>query len=220
MCARQVIWEVLEPEINDLVKTLARQRFTREALFCLVQTEPERETTVSLTEINDLLKMNSFPSFLPHDLPLFGSSPIKTTLAQTFHRLSREAHLPENKGLRPVIIIISDGEPTDSSSRDLIMLANHIKQQGIPIICCFITNDDVAHPWLLQNSPELFWSTAARLMFTLASSVDEYPQLAEQLKESRFVVQDQAKLFIQPNHSDYVHNFVKALLLAHQKEYK
>ncbi|HEY0753721.1 MAG TPA: hypothetical protein VGD98_07155, partial [Ktedonobacteraceae bacterium] len=68
MCARQVIWEVLEPEINDLVKTLARQRFTREALFCLVRTEPERETTVSLTEINDLLKMNSFPSFLPHDL--------------------------------------------------------------------------------------------------------------------------------------------------------
>jgi hypothetical protein len=56
-------------------------------------------------------------------------------------------------------------------------------------------------------------------MFAISSNIDEYPQLAEQLKESRFVVQKQAKLFVQPNHSDYVRNFVKALLLPHQKEY-
>jgi hypothetical protein len=55
-------------------------------------------------------------------------------------------------------------------------------------------------------------------MFTIASSADGYPQLAEKLKGSRFILKKQAKLFIQPNHSNYVHNFVKTLLLPPQKE--
>ena len=218
VCARQVVWEILEPEINNLVKTLTKERFTRAVLITIAQAERKNETTLSLTEIKDLLKMKSSLPISLKELPIFRSSPIGMTLTWTFNRLWREARLPQNKGLRPVIILISDGQPTDTDEIDLPVLADKIKQLGIPIICCFITNKNIACPWVLRNNPGLFWSEAARLMFTIASSVDEYPQLAAQLKESRFVMQKQAKLFIQPNHSDYIRNFVKALLLPHQKE--
>lgn len=216
VCARQVVWEQLEPEINNLVKALARERFIRAVLITIAQAERKNETTLSLTEIKDLFKIeSSFPISLD-ELPIFCSSPIGITLTWTCNRLWREAHLPQNKGLRPVIVLISDGQPTDEV--DLPPLADKIKQLGIPIICCFITNRNVARPWVLRNSPGLCWSVAARLMFAISSSIDEYPQLAAQLKESRFVMQKHAKLFIQPNHSDYIQNFVKALLLPQQKE--
>jgi hypothetical protein len=219
ICARQVVWEILEPEINDLVKTLAKERFTRAVLITIVEAERKRETTLSLTEIKSLFKMKSSLPISLNELPVFRASHIGMTLTWTFNRLWREARLPQNKGLRPVIVLISDGQPTDAGVVDLPILADKIKQLGIPIICCFITNRNVIRPWVLRNSPGLFWSDAARLMFNISSSVDEYPQLAEQLKDSRFVVQKQAKLFIQPNHSKYVHDFVKALLRPHQKEY-
>jgi hypothetical protein len=220
ICARQVVWEILEPEINNLVKALAKERFTRAVLITIAQAERRNETTLSLTEIKELLKMKSSLPISLNELPIFRSSPIGMTLTYTFNRLWREALLPQNKGLRPVIVLVSDGQPTDTDEVDLPVLADKIKQLGIPIICCFITNRNIVRPWVLRNSPGLFWSEAARLMFSIASSVDEYPQLAEQLKDSRFVVQKQAKLFIQPNHSDYIHNFVKALLLPRQKEYR
>lgn len=45
---------------------------------------------------------------------------------------------------------------------DLPVLADKIKQLGIPIICCFITNRNIVRPRVLRNSPGLFWSEAAR----------------------------------------------------------
>lgn len=217
ICARQVIWERLEPEAFNLVRTLARERFTRAVLITIVQAERKKETTVSLAEIKDLLTMKSALPISVNELPIFRSSPIGMTLTMTFNRLWRETRLPQNKGLRPVIVLVSDGQPTDTNLVDLPLLADKIKQRGIPIICCFITNRNIARPWILRNSPGLFWSEAAQLMFTISSSADEYPELAEQLKESRFVVRKQAKLFIQPNHSDYIRNFVEALLLPREK---
>jgi hypothetical protein len=138
-----------------------------------------------------------------------------TTLRQTFDRLLQESRLPQNKGLRPAIVIISDGIPTDF---DPSLLAEKIKSYGIPIVCCFVTNRNIGRPWLLPQRMKWFWPEAAKLMFSLSSSVDEWPAFREKLQQSRFVLKKQSKLFIQINHAEYLQNFMEAVLLPIDKE--
>ena len=56
-------------------------------------------------------------------------------------------------------------------------------------------------------------------MFSMASSVDKWPELSERLRDSRFVVKRNAKLFVQINHSEYLESFINALLLPMKKEH-
>ena len=57
-------------------------------------------------------------------------------------------------------------------------------------------------------------------MFSMASSVDDWPEFGERLKDSRFVVKKHAKLFVQINHSEYLENFVSAVLLPLDREHR
>ena len=63
-----------------------------------------------------------------------------------------------------------------------------------------------------------FWPAAAKLMFSLSSSVDEWSELREKLQESRFILKKQSKLCIQINYAEYLQNFIKAVLLPIDKE--
>ena len=217
-CAHQVVWETTTPEVSSKARTLAKERFTRAVLITIVQATKDKERTLSLQEVSMLLERRDEMSVPLRELPIFGPSPMGQALKQTFLRLRREACLPQNRGLRPVIMIISDGLPTDTEAVDIAMLAEQIKQAGIPIICSSVTNENVGHPWLLQRKAGWFWPKAAHLMFSMASSVDEWPQFGERLQESRFVVKKQAKLFIQINHAEYLQNMIEAILLPVQRE--
>ncbi len=218
LCAHQVVWEIINPEIRSMAKELTKECFTRAVLINLIQRVKNRETTLSLAQIGDLIQASDQEQVNLRALPIFGASPMGLALTLTFNRLWREVHLPQNKGLHPVIVIISDGQPTDSDQVDIPSLADEIKKLGIPIICCYITHKNIGRPWILRRNPGWFWSDAARLMFSISSHVEEYPQLAEHLKESRFKLKEQAKLFIQPNDADYLRSFIEAVLLPIQRE--
>jgi len=66
--------------------------------------------------------------------------------------------------------------------------------------------------WLLPSDAEL--------MFSMASSVDDWPEFGEQLRDSRFVVKKHAQLFVQINHSEYLESFINAVLLPIHEEHK
>ncbi|HEU5374642.1 MAG TPA: hypothetical protein VFV38_04310 [Ktedonobacteraceae bacterium] len=219
-CAHQIVWEAMKPEIGEIAKVLVKERFIRAVLTVIIQTTKDQATTLPLQKLGQLLQSENVPQISLKELPIFGSSPLGLTLTKTFTRLWHEVHLPQNKGLHPAIVIVSDGYPTDFSEIDSASLAEHIKQAGIPIICCFVTNKNIGRAWLLRQRPRRFWSSAARLMFSMSSIVDEWPEFGVQLKESRFVVQKQAKLFVQLNHTEYLRNFIEAVLLPASKERK
>ena len=152
------------------------------------------------------------------ELPIYGASVMGQALRQTFDRFQREMRRPQNKGLRPVLLVVSDGEVIDQV--DPLPIAEHLKKLGVIVICCFLTNKDLRRPWLLRRRPWWFWPRDAKLMFSMASSVDDWLEFGEHLKESRFVIKKHAKLFVQINHSEYLENFIDAVLHPLEKEYQ
>jgi hypothetical protein len=217
-CAHQVVWEVITPEVHSKTKALAKVRFTRAALITIARETKDQQKTLALDELSELMKQQDVIDLSVDELPIFGPSPLGLTLNQTFVRLRREARLPQNEGLLPAIVMISDGKPTDRHVLDSASLAEKIKRVHIPIVCCYVTNKNVGRPWVLRRRPGWFWPEAAKLMFSMASSVDEWPQFGEHLAESRFAVKKQAKLFIQINHTEYLRNIIEAILLPVESE--
>jgi len=217
-CAHQIVWETITPDVRSQAKTLAQKRFTRAVLTAIVQKTKDGETTLSLQEVSSITPPQEVKNLTPRELPIFGDSPLGLALHQTFIRLGREANLPQNQGLRPAILIISDGIPTDTRYVDSSALAEKIKLAGIPIICCYVTNRNVGRPWVLRRSARWFWPKAASLLFSIASSVEEWPQFGQRLAESRFSIKKQVKLFIQVNHSEYLKSFIEAIVLPIGRE--
>src|SRR6266567_1339258 len=217
-CAHQVVWEVINPEVQSKIKTLAKARLTRAVLITIARETKDQQKTLALEELSELMRQQDWADISVDELPIFGPSPLGRTLNQTFMRLRAEARLPQNEGLLPTILLISDGKPTDSHVFDSALLAEKIKQAPIPIVCCFVTNRHVGRPWILRRCPGWFWPEAAKLMFSMASSVEEWPQFGERLTESRFVINKHAKLFLQINHTEYLRSFIEAILLPVQRE--
>jgi len=217
-CAHQIVWETITPAIHSQAKTLAQKRFTRAVLTVIVQKTKDGETTLSLQEISSIATLHEAKNLTLNELPIFGDSPLGLALNQTFIRLWREAKLPQNQGLRPAILIISDGLPTDTGYVDSSALAEKIKMAGIPIVCCYVTNRNVGRPWVLRRSAGWFWPEAANLLFSMASSIEEWPQFGQRLAESRFSIKKQVKLFVQVNHSEYLKSFIEAIVLPTERE--
>src|SRR5581483_11129683 len=148
-CARQIIWEIVKPRVDNAAKELARERFRRAVLVTYAQKVKDQESTFSLQEILEFFKRHDTIDVESRELPIFGMSPLGYALAQTFLRMRKEVEQPQNEGLRPVIVLISDGMPTDREETKPVVLAEHIKRAGIPIICGFIMDDNIGDSGIL-----------------------------------------------------------------------
>lgn len=219
-CAQQIIWERMSPEVRKQAERIIKRRFLRAILITIVQETKNNATTLSLAEVSEIIKRQEKLSLPMDDLPIFSGSPLGTALNQTFIRLWGEKQQSQNKQLRPAILIISDGAPTDGNFISSLVTAERIKRTGVPIICCFVTNRDISHPWILRQKPRWQWSQAARLMFSMASSGEEWPEFIQSLIKSRFIAKPQSKFFIQINHTEHLRDFVEAVLLPIDREQK
>jgi hypothetical protein len=139
-------------------------------------------------------------------------------LIRTLHRLQRDLLLPQNRGFRPVLLLISDGEVIDQVNP--LPVVEKIKSLGVAVICCFFANKNIRRPWVLRRRPMWLWPSDAKLMFSMASSVDDWPEFGGQLRDSRFVVKKHAQLFVQINHSEYLESFINAILLPIDEEHQ
>jgi hypothetical protein len=96
---------------------------------------------------------------------MFGSTPMCECLREIVHRFDQERpRLPANTPL--FLLLISDGQPTDG---DPLPTLEQLKEAGVFIASCYVTNFDIIKPRSLFASPRENWLVEARLMFEAAS---------------------------------------------------
>jgi hypothetical protein len=217
-CAYQAVWSMTEPYVQQVAEGFAKQRFVKAVLATTVASAKDQEVILSIKDVSALLQGYKEAKLSLEELPLFGGSTMGQALARTLQRLKRDFPLPQNRGLRPVLLIISDGEVIDRVHP--LPVVEELKRLGVTIICCFLANKNIRRPWVLRRRPIWLWPSDAKLMFSMASSVDEWPEFGKQLRDSRFIVKKHAQLFVQINHSEYLENFINAVLQPLEEEHK
>lgn len=217
-CAYQAVWSMTEPYVQQVAEDFAKQRFVKAVLATIVASAKDQEVILPLKDVSALLRGYKEAKLSLEELPLFGESVMGQALTQTFQRLKRDLPSSQNRGLRPVLLIISDGEVIDRVHP--LPVVEELKSLGVTVICCFLANKNIRRPWVLRRRPIWLWPSDAKLMFSMASSVDEWPEFGEQLSDSRFMVKKHARLFVQINHSEYLENFINAVLQPLEEEHK
>ncbi len=95
---------------------------------------------------------------------------------------------------------------------DPLPIAEFVKNQGIHIISCLITDEDLICPRSLFNEVQPNWSKEAVLMYDMASSLEINSVFAGSLKEIGWTVPVRSKMFVQVNHSEVLDEFIQIVL--------
>lgn len=132
----------------------------------------DEDTTLTASELAELWASYSMSSGEGKSF-IFGTTPMRACLQKIAERLKREEGRPAAEDEERVLLIISDGAPTDGSHDQLAALAEAVKERGCNIACAYITDDDVHAPHELRACEESQWPSGAKLLFGMASSLDE-----------------------------------------------
>ncbi len=142
---------------------------------------------------------------------MFGDTPMYEALQIAKQRLQDEMHSNAHWG-QPVLFVLSDGSPTDSSDDNVLQISNEIKSNGILIISCFVTDEDVTEPRRIYGKYSPSWSAAAQLMFNCASEIPNNSPFHAYLSEYKWMVEDSGKLFTQVNQSEVLTEFMNMVV--------
>jgi nucleoside phosphorylase len=165
------------------------------------------DVTLTLEEIAKIWKSDR-TALSDSEGVLFGTTPMKRALGEMIERFRREAN-NANAEMARVAFVLSDGEPTDGDPLDE---ARALQKDGVVIVSCFLTNKDIADPRVLPTKPAQGWPPGAKLMFEVASEIDEHSKIASFLRKKRWVVARGAHYFVQINHSSVLEEFIEAVL--------
>lgn len=91
-------------------------------------------------------------------------------------------------------------------------MAEQLRDLGVTIVSCFVTDKDSAIPRALLNRPAPEWEQGAKLLFEMASTMEDTSEVKKFLLHKGWVVYPGAKLFVQLNHSDILKEFVRVIL--------
>lgn len=199
----------------------ARRQLTDEAETALIADvlqymgKQAEEHTLSVDEFGDLWGKEG-GSFGEARRFLFGSTPMRSCLEQIVGRFEREKLRAATLTEERVLLILSDGEPTDGDTRQA---ATALRNAGIHVVGAYVTDRDVRAPRELPCRPEPSWPEGARLMFEMASPVDAAADLIASpwrsaLENSGWTIPAGAHLFIQVNHSEVLADFMRVVATA------
>jgi nucleoside phosphorylase len=174
-----------------------------------VETQAQQigDTTLPIEEVAELWGKSADMLGNAEDL-LFGSTPIAEVLTSIITRFEREL-LIRNKNTKPILLLISDGK---YAHIDPLPLAERLHAMGVTILSCLITDKDVANPRELLHDPPAEWDQDARVMFEMASPLDEDTQIERFLLHKGWTIYPHPRLFVQVNHSDVLKEFVRVAL--------
>ena len=171
------------------------------------------DTTLSIDEVADTWSQSDI-FFQNFEDMIYGGTPMCKTLDVVKERFSKE--LSGYKHKRDLVLfLLSDGEPTDGNPLSIV---REIKEMGVSIICCLIDNKDIIDPQILFNQPNPNWNNNACLMFEMASEIEEKSHFARFLLKKGWIINSQAKMFVQLNHSKVLEEFIQIILSPLEQE--
>ncbi len=165
------------------------------------------DTTVSIEEFVDLWG-NSTGIFSEADELLFGDTPIVDVLTKVIKRFKRDLE-QRDKDTKPIFLLISDGK---YAHIDPLPLIEKLRAMGVIILSCIVSNKDDANPRELLHDPKPEWNQETRIMFEMASPLEEGTRIEGFLFQKGWVIHPGAKLFIQVNHSAVLKEFIRITL--------
>ena len=150
---------------------------------------------------------------------MYGSTPMCSCLREVVLRFKREKVAGAGSNEKRLLLLISDGEPTDGDPGEL---GEELRKSGIHVACVFVTNRDVRAPRNLPGRPEDNWPKGANLLFDMATPVecaasgllDAKTDWRTILENSGWTVSPGARLFIQANHSETLADFMRVVATA------
>jgi hypothetical protein len=142
---------------------------------------------------------------------MFGATPMYKAFKEVKERFEKERKMSPLTG-PPVLFVLSDGEPTDGTSEQILEVADDLKKQGILIISCYVTAHNITHHKKLYSKTENDWPEGAQLMFQCSSILNTQSPFFSYMKEYNWDVEENAHLFAQINQSEILGEFLKAVL--------
>ncbi len=171
------------------------------------QLETVEDTTLPIEEVAELWD-NSEETLSNADELIFGNTPMQEALVNVKERFDKELATRSGETIS-VLFLLSDGEPTDG---DPLPVIQELKSLGVIIISCFVTDQDIADPRVLFGKPEPKWNDGAKLMFDIASNVEDDSNFVSFLLNKGWKINPNANLFVQINHSDILEEFIQVIL--------
>lgn len=173
------------------------------------------ETTLRLDELAELWK-GSGTSLSDAEGLIFGSTPMCEAMRRIMNRFKMELKNRADQSPLPVLLLVSDGDPTDGDPEPLAEQLGHL---GVITICCYITDQDLVAPRTLFTTAEPSWPSGAHRMFRMASVIPEDSPLKYHLLRQGWTIPQDAKAFIQVNHSDILEELVGLALSPMEEGY-
>jgi hypothetical protein len=197
---------------NTVIKPTAETKI-RERIMLEVKARLEKhlqmasDLTMPIEEVVHLWE-NSGDVLSSAEQLIFGNTPMKKALMKVADRFKKELSI-RDKDTVSTLFILSDGLPHDG---DPLPIVQKLKSSGITVISCFITDQDIANPRVLYNRPELHWDDGAKLMFEMASTMEDDSEIVKFLLDKGWTIYPHSKLFVQLNHSIILEEFIQITL--------
>lgn len=142
---------------------------------------------------------------------MLGNTPMQEGFRVVRQRFSKEYSSSHFTG-RPVLFVLSDGDPTDATPDEVCRVADDIKSDGVIVVSCYVTSDNMTEPRRLYATPRANWPQGARLMLDCASEVPPESSFANYLKECNWSIEPGGRLFTQINQSEILSEFMNVVL--------
>jgi hypothetical protein len=142
---------------------------------------------------------------------MFGGTPMVSALRIAKQRILEELS-SANWSDPPIVFLLSDGEPTDGPPEEVMQAAEELKSEGVFVVSCLLTSEDLTEPRRLYNRPSPAWPSSALLMFECASILPAGSPFEAYMLEYRWRTEPQSRLFTQINQSEVLSEFLKVVL--------
>jgi hypothetical protein len=202
--ARQLGYGSLVDAAVDVVTSQVKSQIAAEVgLLILNEAQRIGDSTATAHELAQLWKTSRVDASVEDVEPLiYGNTPMRAAAEEIAARFKR---VLEADSERRALLVISDGEPTDG---DPTAAFAEIRNAGVDVVSCFVTDADVVDPRILWREPQPGWTEGARLMWEIASAIDETGPFAKFLLDQGWQIDPGAKLFVQANHSTVIEEFL------------
>jgi len=143
-----------------------------------------------------------------------GQSILYDALVTAYDRIHHEMVQPYYK--YPILIIVSNGHLDNASEEDLARIVGELRHLNVQIISLYVGEKTITKSKCLYAAGMKTWPREALRMFNIASKVDkEIDVLASILsiaKEKEWDIPENARLFLQLNHSDMLEEVINIIL--------